>query len=538
MIPFFQHLGTLVDQAWLAQHYDEQAFPAIAQHALSGAALHDVVDIDEIAEWVFEPIQHFGHPPWNTAAIGQPSIVLFTTPRFMIEALFWFDATTSIHDHAFSGAFCLVAGSSVHSRWTFREDCRFNSGFAVGALQLASSEILRPGEVRTIQAGPSYIHQLFHLEMPSVTIVLRTRREEEFSPQKVYLLPGIALDPAAEDPLLGRRLALIDGMLRTDFADVGQKANRAIAGADLRTAFRVLQHLARRGATPEVFAAATTVMQSRVGDELAELLMAAIRVDLREGQLISRRALYKQPEHRLFLALLLLFPDRQQIISIIEREYPHHDPKSLALQWAQEMSTDLDATGIQFDELNVQLFSSLLSGHSARETIEMLRHHYDPDDVNQQEPVILDHLARIRASIFYQPLFHDSPSDAPPALDRFSCIKETDTYVSGRRSHVRALEADDHTSSIYLANISASEKEFRMLLDSGPFTGDQWLASLRDRHRTATGVRTGTGHRGCGNYVSNDPDMIRPGMMRDEILAAGLVAERELDFQNQANPHR
>jgi hypothetical protein len=101
---------------------------------------------------------------------------------------------------------------------------------------------------------------------------------------------------------------------------------------------------------------------------------------------------------------------------------------------------------------------------------------------------------------------------------------------------VRALEVDDHTSSSYLANLATSEQEFRSLLEGGPFTGDQWVESLRDRHRTATGARTGTGHRGCGDYLSNDPELIRPGMMRDEILAAGLADERELDFQNQANP--
>jgi hypothetical protein len=115
-----------------------------------------------------------------------------------------------------------------------------------------------------------------------VTIVLRTRREEEFSPQKIYLLPGIALDPAAEDPLLARRLALIDGMLRTGFADVGERVNRIIAAADLRTAFRVLQHLARRSAAPEVLSAATTVMRSH------QILNAQYRRDRRtERELVG-----------------------------------------------------------------------------------------------------------------------------------------------------------------------------------------------------------------------------------------------------------
>jgi hypothetical protein len=34
-----------------------------------------------------------------------------------IEALFWVDGTTSIHQHSFSGAFQVLAGKSIHSRY-------------------------------------------------------------------------------------------------------------------------------------------------------------------------------------------------------------------------------------------------------------------------------------------------------------------------------------------------------------------------------------------------------------------------------------
>jgi len=53
------------------------------------------------------------------ATFGQPPITLFHHDRFYIEALFWLSSTTSIHQHAFAGAFSVLAGSSVQARYRF-----------------------------------------------------------------------------------------------------------------------------------------------------------------------------------------------------------------------------------------------------------------------------------------------------------------------------------------------------------------------------------------------------------------------------------
>lgn len=52
---------------------------------------------------------------------GQPAITLYSGERFLIEALCWHTGTPAIHHHAFSGAFRVMTGRSVHSRYSYSE---------------------------------------------------------------------------------------------------------------------------------------------------------------------------------------------------------------------------------------------------------------------------------------------------------------------------------------------------------------------------------------------------------------------------------
>src|SRR3954471_20287519 len=148
MLPYFHQLGLRVEKEWLLQSYDESLFPELATRILKEYPPGGEVTVAGIIDWMFQPLHAVPQPPWNTAAIGQPSIVLFSTTRFMIEVLVWLDATTSIHQHAFSGAFTILQGSSVHSQWAFTERRRISGGFLTGELALAGVEVLHAGDVR------------------------------------------------------------------------------------------------------------------------------------------------------------------------------------------------------------------------------------------------------------------------------------------------------------------------------------------------------------------------------------------------------
>ena len=114
---FFSCMGAHVERLWRAQNFDERAFPYIATTVLadSDPARH-VTYTEVIDELLFKN----NAPPQSAdLSFGQPPITIYSHPRFYIEVLCWMDATTSIHQHAFSGAFHVMAGSSMHTRYTF-----------------------------------------------------------------------------------------------------------------------------------------------------------------------------------------------------------------------------------------------------------------------------------------------------------------------------------------------------------------------------------------------------------------------------------
>jgi hypothetical protein len=101
---FFQQLGLLVEERWKARNYDERTFHEIAFQALQELPPVKHVAYEQVIEWAFCTPDL---PEQKSIDFGQPPITLYRTSRFYIEALFWMEATTSIHQHAFSGAFQL-----------------------------------------------------------------------------------------------------------------------------------------------------------------------------------------------------------------------------------------------------------------------------------------------------------------------------------------------------------------------------------------------------------------------------------------------
>src|SRR5262245_29195100 len=106
----FQILGDEIHAELSRRNFDEHALPDIAADALTRVEL-DAARLDQLAEFLI-----------GTNIEQQPSLqfsnlppVVYRCEDFYIELLVWIDATTTIHQHAFSGAFRVLVGSSFHS---------------------------------------------------------------------------------------------------------------------------------------------------------------------------------------------------------------------------------------------------------------------------------------------------------------------------------------------------------------------------------------------------------------------------------------
>lgn len=337
---FFDRLGQLVDRRWREHNLELAAFPRIAAGALEELPPARGASYDDVVEELFFGAERSQR---DDGSFGQPPIVVYDSPRFYIEVLCWLDGTTSIHDHAFAGAFQVMAGSSIHSVYRFQGRRALHDDLVLGDLLLERAELLRAGDTRAIVPGPSLIHSLFHLDRPSVSVVVRTWGEQS---QRDYLKPSVSLRagmPAALKSIAERRRAALHSKASTDTPGYERLAVRIAAESDVLTLYDTLEDFClrelRSSGTLDAAHGHPFLVAARErlgGDALAELL-ACIEESRWTADLLEQRATVQAAEHRAFLAMLLNLPDRGRILALAGA-YASADGASTVDRWLRELT--------------------------------------------------------------------------------------------------------------------------------------------------------------------------------------------------------
>jgi hypothetical protein len=389
----FAQLGDRVEHAWRAVGYDERAFPTLAVAALEASPPAAQLGAADVLAWAARgealPSQHVD------SAFGKPPIQVYNGPGFYIQVLHWLDATTSIHEHGFSGAFHVVAGSSIHSRYRFDEERRYTTRVRTGRLTLLASELLRAGDTRPIVGGAASAHALFHLERPSVTVVVRLPTLPGTSPQYDYHPPGLAIDPFHRPPALVRRVQALHTLaeighpgLDTLHADVARDADpHALCrlALDLDLAPAALDNA--RGRWPELVA----LLERVVAERTRERLVVALRHKLHD------------PDHRFLLALLLTQPSADAMLTLVAQRHPGAIPDELVMRWIGELGHAL--FDFSLDPSTLDAMRRMLGGRSFETVVADLREDYE--DVDAQLDDLRQIFMAVRGSRLVGPLFLD-----------------------------------------------------------------------------------------------------------------------------------
>lgn len=300
---YFESIGRAVERGWGKVGHAPDCLPAIAEEVLRDTEVPSDLSatnlLDNVIRSTCLPEQHDA-----AARFGQPPITLWRNDKFFVAGLCWFDGTTAIHEHGFCGAFRVLEGASVHTRAVFEPARAASSHLVFGNLDLIDSEVLRVGDVRQILLGEAGIHSLFHLDEPSVTIVVRTYADK--SPQYRYLRPGLAYDPDFEDASVRRRLQAMQAMQRLDQSRAFDFATHAMRGDDEWLAFCVLREWfkRRRG---ESFTRLLDTFDHWHRD-VGSIIRDVFKHRGHEAVVTARRRSVRAPDDRLFLALLLTRP--------------------------------------------------------------------------------------------------------------------------------------------------------------------------------------------------------------------------------------
>jgi hypothetical protein len=318
----------------MSLEFDPRQFSDAAVAALADAALADRLTPEEIIDWALSA-RLLPRQENIPATFGQPPVTVFRSRRFYVEALFWLDGSTSIHQHSFAGAFLVLQGSSIETRFSFEEARAFDGRFVLGTLKPISTALLRRGDVRPIVAGRSgLIHSLFHLERPSVTVVVRTFGEPREMPQFSFARPGIGHDPFYKEEALDRTLEIVTMLCKIDAPGLDEKLGSLVERSDLHTAYRVLL-----AALPLSDRALFDRLVEHLRDrEAISTFRAAFEEMRRVKYLLSRRALVRDTDARFFLGVLLNAHRREDVLTLAQMREPEKDAPAQVAAWVRQLS--------------------------------------------------------------------------------------------------------------------------------------------------------------------------------------------------------
>ena len=417
----FQKLGNEIEDLWRAENYNEAVLPAIAADALRRADIPAKASVWDVVEWALGQTEL---PRQRDVAgrFGDPPVTVYSGLRFHVDVYFWFEGTTSIHQHAFCGAFQVMHGSSIHSWYEFETDRVINTFTETGTMSLKVCELLAVGDVQEILAGRQYIHSLFHLDQPSATIVVRTDRSPLHLPQFNYLKPTLAIDPFFEQDTITKKTQLAGALLRAKHED----ADRLIAGwfekCDFQTTYGLLSMLRRYLRSGEIdkffklddpetrYQEYLRIARERHGADIDVLVDVFERQDVVD-EILRRRGFVTEPEHRFFMALLMNVDGKERIFELIKQRFPDADAVEKVLDWTFDLANtrvlgveNSNALGIQdFGDIDIFVLEQILRGKSGDEIDAAFRSEHG-ETVSNETLTISEREDRIRQAVIFRSL--------------------------------------------------------------------------------------------------------------------------------------
>lgn len=338
MDPYFKRLGDEVLLEWKNANFSLEKFPTIAARLVNTRPPQKHVKLQRL---IREFLTNDEQPLQSQSGFGQPEIIAYDHPRFYIQLLFWMEGTTDIHQHEFSGVFHVLHGSSIHAHYDFENGQSITPHLRVGDVRMKNIELLETGRTVPIVSGKGCIHSLFHLDTPSVTMVVRTQHDPGTGPQFNYLPPHVAMDPMHSDTLTMRRKQLLDVMERTGDPDFTSIVSKMITDLDFERGFFILQSTMSHLRDLDEWSGVLKLFEQKHG-KLAKGIGATLDEGIRRDLIKELRGPINDPELRFFLALLMNVTTRKDLLRLVKQRFPEHGAVDTILRWCAELGGESD----------------------------------------------------------------------------------------------------------------------------------------------------------------------------------------------------
>jgi hypothetical protein len=387
---FFTDLATLIDQLWVQSSYSENSFPEVAFKALQQLPPSEHISYMDVVNTVFQKVTLPTQLDLESR-FSRPPVTVYNDHRFAIDVYFWWSGSTQIHEHAFCGAFHVLAGSSIQNTYSFEVDKVYNQHLKTGSLMTRKIQWLQAGANQKIEPGPSFIHSVFHLESPSVTVLIRTE-VHRMTPQHEFWWPHIStssfdfLTPAQK-----RRLQFIRSFSEANHPE----ACRMVSEACLKADPVALIHMLAAGRTtfraqPRRLGMLLAELRKKHG-QLIDHLIQCLKYKTRQADIIALRSTFHDQRSRLGLAILLNCHTRKEVLALAENHF------SSPLQTLTTIFTQIVNARTQVDDSDTvsQVVQGILMGRTEEEISSS-----SPDPVQTKQV-----FARVRAIQSLKALF-------------------------------------------------------------------------------------------------------------------------------------
>jgi len=194
-----------IEADWRAADNACEAFPEIVWERTSGLDLSPFGDLANVPELL------------ETAAIASlqlPSTFsdlyfkLYDNGKFWVEVLNWWASDINVHDHNFSGVQFQLTGRSLNVVYRFDWEAR-TSGLSFGELSVASAEVWNEGSRSFVSPGTVAPHNVSHLDVPTVSLLIRTHPNAAYGGQRNYLAPDVAGDYGVADIIFRKKIGAL-----------------------------------------------------------------------------------------------------------------------------------------------------------------------------------------------------------------------------------------------------------------------------------------------------------------------------------------
>lgn len=176
-----------IDAAWRQRDYDHEVFPQIVWDVTDGFDTSAFGNLSDLATLIDHPY---------VASLQIPStfsdlyLTLFNNGRFWIEVLNWWGSDINPHDHNFTGVQFQLKGKSLNVIYGFSPEINLPN-LAIGKLGVTRAEMWTEGFRSLVLPGAAEPHNVSHLDVPTVSMLIRTHPVALLGHQNNYLAPDM-----------------------------------------------------------------------------------------------------------------------------------------------------------------------------------------------------------------------------------------------------------------------------------------------------------------------------------------------------------